>query len=258
MTHKFKTLFLFSACAAVLSMFTAAADTCANVFAADGNTLADLITDHASCTYGGFTFSNFSYDNNGATGAGTLVTAAGVTVATTSNAYGYGLSFDASWNAPGPGSTSDGDIDFTVTTASGAATIEDSGVAVAGGVSGNGSASVSEAGCSGTSCVPGSWGTLSFASGADTSAGCTAQGGTWNAAQSICYKLASDAIFTPTGSVTVSKDINADGNTTGVASITTVADTFSVVPEPRALSLLLAFGLLGGLVLRKKLQGVKA
>lgn len=236
MTHKIKTLLLFSACATAMSMFTAAADTCANAFTTYGDTLQDLITNNVSCTYGGFTFSNFSY-------IGSPLTASQVTVGTLTNAYGAGLEFNGSWNAFGNNSTSDGDIGFTVTSLGGATVIEDAGLAVTSGVGGAGIATVSEDGCSGTNCVPGTWAVETFHSTGTTSD-------------------SADYIFNaPTGSVTVSKDINAAANgvdPTNYATISLVADTFSAVPEPRALSLLLGFGILGGLVLRKKFQSVKA
>ena len=255
MTHKITRLILFSACTAVLSMYTAGAVTCNSL---DGDALNTFISvanggtgANTSCVYGGFTFSDFTYTNQPGS-----PTAAQVGVFAASNADGYGLSFDASWTATTPGSTSDGDISFVVTeTGGGPATIEDSGVAESGFVTGNGDAAVTEQGCSGTGCIPGTWGVETFVNGAGTQAGCLAQGGNW--ISGVCDKGTADAIFTPTGSVTVSKDINSTANT-GTASVTTVTDTFSTVPEPRALSLLLGFGILGGLFLRKKFQSVKA
>lgn len=235
MTHKIKTLILFSACATVLSMYTAAADTCANAFTTYGDTLADLISNNVSCSYGGFTFSNFSYIGS--------LTSSQVIVGTLTNGYGAGLEFNGSWNAFGNNSTSDGDIGFTVTSDGGATVIEDAGLAVTSGVGGSGIATVSEDGCSGANCVPGQWAVETFHSTGTTEDN-------------------ADYVFNaPTGSVTVSKDINAAANgvdATNYATISLVADTFSAVPEPRALSLLLGFGILGGLVLRKKFQSVKA
>jgi len=245
-------------------MFTAAADTCANVFATAGeNSLAYLITNNVSCTYAGLTFSNFSYDGDNATGSGVVVTASEITVSTASNGFGAGLSFDASWNS-GFNGTSDGNIDFSVSTgAGGPASIEDSGLAQVSGATGTGVASVVEQGCgSSPTCVPGTWSTNTFEAGPGNGLNattCAANGGTYNPGNGICDLGSSDVLFSSTGSVNVTKDVNVtSGVGPGSASISLVTDTFSVVPEPRALSLLLGFGLLGGLVLRKKFQGAKA
>lgn len=238
MTHKIKTLLLFSACATVLSMYTAAAATCDSM---DGDTLAQFIS-AGSCTYGGFTFSNFSYTFSNSNG-GQQVTSSNVDVFAVTNADGAGLEFNGSWNAFGNDATSDGDISFTVTSDNGGTEISDAGLAVTSGVGGAGVATVSEEGCGPAPCTPGVWAVDTFHSTSVTSD-------------------SSEYVFTtPTGSVQVSKDINSAANgtaTTNYATISQVADTFSVVPEPRALSLLLGFGILGGLVLRKKFQSEKA
>jgi hypothetical protein len=70
--------------------------------------------------------------------------------------------------------------------------------------------------------------------------------------------FANDTIFTPTGTISVTKDINVIGSN-GTASITNVVDVFSqtTVPEPRTVSLFLSLGLFAGIVLRKKFQGAR-
>jgi len=239
-TQKFNRFVLFSACAAVISMFTAGAATCVN----GGSLTSYEALGSTGCTYGGYTFSNFSYTDS-ATGGGTLVTSDGVNVFTASNGYGNGLSFDGSWNAFGAGSTSDGDIMFSVSVnGGGAATIADAGLAQTAGVTGSGVASVAEQGCGGTNCVPGTWQNFVF----------DANGGTTN-------QSAQDMLIAPNGTVNVSKNINVmAGSAAGydAATISLVTDTFSTVPEPRALSLLLGLGLVGGFVFRKKLQAARA
>ncbi|MGP0071143.1 MAG: hypothetical protein ACLPWF_04325 [Bryobacteraceae bacterium] len=208
----------------------------------DGETLAQFET-AGSCTYGGFTFSNFSYSYS-SSGGGQTITPSNIDVFATSNADGYGLEFNASWNAYGNNSTSDGDIHFTVTANDGASEIQDAGLAVTDGVGGTGIATVSEQGCSGTSCIPGTWKVDTF----DSSVPGTDQG-------------SATTFITPTGSVTVSKDINSSANgvpVTDYATISSVVDTFSVVPEPRALPILLGLGLVAGLVVRKKFQSASA
>jgi hypothetical protein len=237
-THKLIRTILFSASVSVLSMFTAAAlpTTCSSL---DGDTLAQL-EGIGSCTYGGFTFSDFNYTNSNS-GGGQQVMASDIKVDAVTNSDGAGLSFDASWDATLPGSTSDGNISFVVTANNGATAINDAGLAQTDFVYGNGFASVGEQGCSGTGCVPGTWSVDVFQAGGGTDAS------------------SNTTIFTPTGAVTVSKDINADANN-GAASISLVTDVFSVpaVPEPRGVALLLGLGLVAGFAFRKKLQGANS
>ena len=66
--------------------------------------------------------------------------------------------------------------------------------------------------------------------------------------------------YLPTGSLTVSKDITAvDGSSANAfASVSLVQDTFSQVPEPRALAMLLGLGLIAGLGLKKEVAGRSA
>jgi len=241
-THKFNRVLLFSACMAVISMFTAAADTCVN----GGTLLSYEALGSTGCTYGGYTFSNFSY-TDAATNGGNTVTGSGVNVFTATNAYGSGLSFDGSWDAYGAGATSDGDITFVVTVNNGgAATITDAGVAQTAGVTGSGVATVAEQGCGPAPCVPGSWPNPPFVFDANSGSN---------------NQSASETMITPNGSVEVSKNINVEAGTGSgydAATISQVTDTFSTVPEPRAMSLLLGFGLLAGFAFRKKFQADRA
>lgn len=239
MTHKFNRVVLFSACATVISLFTAAAASCPS-----GDTLAQLEA-LGSCQVGDKIFSDFTYTDS-VSGGATAVLATAITVDTVGpgedvSGANYGLEFNGSWTADN-GQTSDGDIGFEVTVVNGAGMeITDAGLAQTSGIFNGGVASVSEQGCSGAGCTPGTWAVLTLEDGS------TDQG-------------ASDTILSPTGTVTVSKDINVVAPNGGFASISLVTDTFSqtAVPEPRALSLLLAFGLVAGFAFRKKLQGARA
>ena len=258
MTHKIVRLILFSACATVLSMYTAGAASCTSY---DGDSLATLITGSVSCTYGGLTFSDFGYSGASTSGNGTPVPSTVITVDAITNMYGVGFGFTADWASgnPAPGPTpsyTDGDITFEVSTGNGAATIEDAGLSQTSGVLGNGFANVSEGICAGAGCSVGTFAIETFEGGDYTSGLCTAEGGTFSGG--TCTLLDTDKVFTATGTVMVSKDIDANSGTAGNANITYVADTFSVVPEPRALPILLGLGLVAGLFLRKKFQSVSA
>ena len=151
MTHKFNRIVLFSACATVISMFTAAAASCPS-----GDSLLQLET-LGSCQVGDKIFSDFTYIS-GATGGAVAVTAGSITVDTVGpgqdvTGANYGLEFNGSWTADN-GQTSDGTIGFQVTVVNGAGMeITDSGLAQTSGIFGSGVASVSEQGCSGAGCT---------------------------------------------------------------------------------------------------------
>jgi hypothetical protein len=238
-THKFNRIVLFSACATVISMFTAAAASCPS-----GDTLLQL-QDIGACQVGDKIFSDFTYTDS-VSGGALPVTIGDITVKTVGPGEAvvgpdYGLQFNGSWTADN-GQTSDGTIGFEVTVVNGAGMeITDSGLAQTSGILPGGVASVAEAGCSGLGCTPGTWTVLTLEDGTTT-------------------QLAKDTMLSPTGSVTVSKDINVVAPVGSFASISLVTDTFSqtAVPEPRALSLLLGLGLVAGFAFRKKLQGVRA
>src|ERR1700722_9554779 len=198
---------------------------------------------NTGCQIGDKTFSDFSYTDT-ASGGAIAVTAGDITVGTVGPGESfpganYGVAFDGSWTADN-GQTSDGVISFVVSVVKGAyMEITDSGLAQTSGITGSGVANVAEQGCSGVACTPGTWAVL------------TLQDGTTDSA-------ASDTILSPTGSVTVSKDINVVAPIGSFATITLVTDTFSqtAIPEPRVLSLLLALGLVAGFAFRKKYKTV--
>ncbi len=245
MTHRFSSLLLFSACSVVISMFTLAAAPCTP------GTLASYIAlDSTGCTVGNDTFYNFQLVNDGATGGASLVTAADITVegmgpsgtpgASASNTFlssDIGVDFDTALWGVTAGQSQDDDISFDVSVGTSAVNITDAGVDQISSVTGNGTASVGEKGCSG----------IVFP--------CTQ---TWGVATNDTSFIA-DTIFSATGTLSVEKDIALVGGT-GTAGLSNVADVFSTseVPEPRALSLLLGLGLVAGFAFRKKFQGASA
>lgn len=246
MTHKVTRLLIILACAGVLSLFTAAATplpTCANDW-----TIAQYISTYnpgGGCVIGDKIFSQFSYIPSG----NNAIPSTDVTVGTlgpvsTGAAQvdslfptDIGLEFAAPWTVP-PGTTTDAAIGFDVTIGSGPLEIEDAGLVQTSGVTGTGTASVVEDGCSGA-VFP-----------------CTQE---WNVLTNN-NSFAADTIFTPTGTISVSKDISVASGSNGTATISLVQDVFSqtAVPEPRNVALLLGFGLVAGLALKKKFQSVRS
>jgi hypothetical protein len=194
----------------------------------DGGTLSTFLTHGYSCQIGDKIFSNFTYVSS-AFGGALAVPAAGVTVDTLgphgSGASVFnndiGLQFNAGWNALA-GQTTDSDIGFTVTVLGGAISIEDFGLAQVSGVLPNGSASVVENGCGPAPCTPSELAVMTFDYGGSNT------------------QRVADTMFSPRGSVEVSKDISVTGGTTGSAHLSLVSDTFSQIPEP------MTVGFIGG------------
>jgi hypothetical protein len=229
-----------AACAAAVSLFTASAATCTV------GTLASYVAlGSTGCTIDGLTFSGFMYTPSAGGGA-SLVLAGGITVTPQQGTGEDGFFFNADWSA-NSNQFSDGTILFTVSTGDGGpATINDAAIAQVGGISGTGSGSVAEYGCAPTSvtCNP-------VLNSANEFALLTFD----NSSQGL--QAVDGAIFTPTGILNVAKDIGVSGGTDGFATISKVADVFSVVPEPREISLLLALCFIAGLAFRKKLQNAR-
>lgn len=216
-----------------------ATSTCPN-----GQTLTAFLGSGFACQIGDKIFSGFTYISS-AQGGALAITSDGVTVDTlgpSGSGAGVsnntiGLEFNAAWSAAA-GQTTDADIGFIVTVVNGSGMfITDTGVAQTSGVSPNGSASVAEDSCGPAPCTPGVNAVLTFDNGGPSS------------------QRVNDTMFSPVGSLQVSKDISSTGGTNGFASITLVSDTFSqsAVPEP-ATVLLSGLPLLGlcGLVMRRR------
>jgi hypothetical protein len=244
-THKFTRIILFSACATVISMFTLSAAPCTP------GTLASYIAlGSTGCTVGGDTFFNFQLISNSATGGATavgagLISVEGLGPAGTTGASAVapflsndiGINFDTALWTTTAGQSIDDNISFDVSVGPGAATITDAGLVQDSFVTGNGSVTVAEKGCSG----------ITFP--------CNQ---TWGVATNDSSFVA-NSIFTSTGTLSVEKDIAiVAGN--GTAGVSSIADVFSTseVPEPRSLSLLLGLGLVAGFVFKKKFQGANA
>jgi hypothetical protein len=236
-THKIARIVLFAAAATVLSMSSAMAADCVTGTLASYEALGST-----GCTIGGFTFFNFSLVSDTSSMPPAPITAADIQVqgfGPNSPADGesvpdgpglgndVGVEFTANW-ITAAGEFEDDNIDFDVAVGSTNVDITDAGLVQEGQ-----NASVSEIGCSGITTCSQVW-------GVDTNDG----------------SPISDKIFSATGSLSVGKDIQVEGNGT----LSAVYDGFSYtqVPEPRAVSLLLGLGLVAAFVLRKKFQGANA
>jgi len=187
-------------------------------------TLNNYLVSGFSCTIGDKTFSNFVYSNVGGTLAGPAAHTITV-IPQMPMASVEGLTFHGTWML-GPNSmnqTLDSLINFTVSTSSGAATIEDASFATLSGldISGSGVLTITEGLCLGGGMCPGG---LTGIFGQGTAGTVTLQ---------------AETIFTPTGEVGASKDIGlATGPTAGTVEMTSITDDFSQVPEPASMGLL--------------------
>ena len=246
MTQRLNRILMVAACAVIASLSAANAAQCL-----DNQALTYYLgLGSTGCTIGDKIFSDFTYTSS-AQGA-TQVLASGITVNTLGPAgtgagtvgqdfpNDIGLQFNASWIASGVNTFTDSIIGFTVTVVNGAnMLIHDAGLAQLAGASGTGTASVVEKGCGPVPCQLNQWGVMTLDS-------------------ATTFNSVNGTIFAPVGSVRVQKDISVNSGTSGFAHLSKVSDTFSQIPEPRAMSILLSLGLLGGLFLRKKLQGVQS
>jgi hypothetical protein len=241
-THKFATMIL-AVSALGLSALPAAADNACPT----GDNLAQIEA-LGSCFIGNLDFSNFSYSST-ASMPPSPTPATAVAVTLIDNASGIGFLFNSSWTASGPNEFSDALIGFTVSVMGGGpATLEDAALIQTGAIDYTNSGSLDSVGedaCSGPS---------------NGNPPCTQQWALVTSQTSNSVATTAHTFYTATGSISVSKDINAISGTNGnaFASISGVEDTFSQVPEPRSLALLLGLGFVAGLSLKKKLQSVQS
>jgi hypothetical protein len=242
-THKFATLIL-AVSALGLSALPAAADSACPT----GDSFAQIEA-LGSCFIGNLDFSNFSYTSSSSAPTPLPTPATAVTVNVVDTSSGIGFLFGSSWTASGPSEFSDALIGFTVSVIGGGpATLEDAALIQTGAIDSSNTGSLDSVGedaCSGPS---------------NGNPPCTQQWALVTSQTSNTVDTTAHTFYTPTGSISVSKDINAisGSGANAFASVSGVEDTFSQVPEPRSLALLLGLGLVAGLSLKKKLQSVQS
>jgi hypothetical protein len=189
--------------------------------ASPGNNLAAYDVSGFACTVGDVLFSDFSYSPSGSN----IVPDSSVTVTPETVGSEVGLQFNAPWGTD-PGGTTDSFIMFTASCATGTScTGIDDLVLTIGGASPGG---------------PGGFVIVSETSSVLTA---SLQDGT----DGSTTTLSDMGTFAPVSSVTVMKDIEVNGATTGlptqVSDVSNLFSTTSAVPEPS--TLFLCMGLLG-------------
>jgi hypothetical protein len=208
-------------------------------YSAKAVTLADLINNNGTIVSGDKTFSNFSYILNPGTNSG-LPDASAVTVTPITLNGNYGLNFSGAWNNPTLNTTTDAKIGFIVT-APGPIIVDDE-------LFGNPD-------LTGTMSSP-NQGFMSITETAINASNVTVSHLTIEDAYLNGQNtLISDAHgyfpLNPTYKLTVTKDMQFyNGGLT--PTLSSVDQTFSQVPEPGALTMLIASGICGSLVFLRR------
>ncbi len=193
------------------------------------------------CFEDGLLFTQFQYLSSSA-GTGVALPASAVAVAPLVNAAGTGFGFQISGGfAAGPNSVSDGILQYQVSTINTQPLLSSVNLSFNGTFTGSGIASVSENYCPGGTVVP-------------PGAGCsTGLSNIFVQNSNGVTRLQSAAMFPGVSSLTVSKDIQVNGGTSGTATISSVTNQFQAIPEPSAF-LLLGSGLVGVAMVRRRLR----
>jgi len=195
------------------------------------------------CIQDGLLFGQFQYLSS-SSGAGIALPATGVAVAPLVNAAGTGFGFQIVGGfAAGANSVSDGILQYQVATTNNLPLLNTLSLSFNGTFTGTGIANVSENYCPGGTVVP-------------PGAGCPSGLSNFFVQNSQALtRLENSVTFAGVNSLTVSKDIQVNGGTSGngSATITSITNQFqqaSPVPEPSAF-LLMGSGFVGLALLRR-------
>ena len=191
------------------------------------------------CTEDGLLFSQFQYLSS-ASGGAVALPATAVAIAPLVNTAGTGFGFQlAAGFAAGANSVSDSVLQYQVSTLDNLPLLSSVSLGFNGTFTGSGIASVSENYCPGGTVVP-------------PSAGCPAGlSNIFVQNSNGIIRLQTSATFAGVNSVTVSKDIQVNGGSSGSATISSVTNQFQAVPESSPF-LLLGSGLVGLALLRQR------
>jgi hypothetical protein len=204
---------LFAALALLGSVATATPASCT------AETLNNYLVPGFSCVIDNLLFSNFTYAGT-ASGGGTAIPAAGVSVSPITTLDDEGLEFNAGWSVTS--GEEDSDINFKVSTVNGAATIDYLDLEFNGAYTGTGSSGVTENYCKG--------GTLTS---------CPTSVAQIKVTNPPTVLSVTSQDFTPVSWLSVSKDVNVNAGSWGTASISDLSNTYGqVVPEPATMCLI--------------------
>jgi hypothetical protein len=234
-THKFGQYLILAISALGLSALPALADNpCPNSSGGsfDLNYYIANFAGSAGCTVGNLDFSHFTYN----TGGTNQVPSSSVGVTGVTSPDGPGLMFDPSAFISGSGLTQDIFVGFTVTGLNGTL-INDIFM---------GFGNVTTTG-TGTALY-----TENFCGGAQNQCSLFVEAPVTGDTNMV--NLSGTAIGGPVSSLTITKDLQLQTGSSGLAATSSFLNEYSTVPEPRGITLLLGMGLLAGFVVFKRRQ----
>lgn len=227
MSHKFVQYFILAVSALGLSALPAAADSpCASA------NLNTYLATGFTCSVGNLDFSDFSY----LAGGTNQIAPTSIGVSAVTSPDGPGLNFNPAAQVSGSNLDTDILVGFTVTGINGAL-IDDIYMGF-GNVTttGTGSALYTE----------------NFCGGPENQCSIFVEAPNTNDVNYV--NLSSTDIGGPVSTLTITKDLDLETGSSGLAATSSFLNEYSTVPEPRSVSLVLGLGLLAGFVFFKRRQ----